>query len=340
MDIQRIKSVILRQMLDGLYLSNNPRTEIVDGQVNLDDLLTHRPGGVVRVKAPGMMREIQTAWVGAQAFPMIQYIDAVRQERSGASPQGMGPDANALQNVSATAFAGQTDMAKQRVELIARIFAEVGYKRLFRLILKFITQYQDKETVIRLRNEWVPIDPRGWSADMDVKINVGLGTGNKDSQLGHLMAVAAKQEAILQIAGPDNPLVGMGEYHNTLKAMITNAGLGDPSLYFKDPGAVDGIQGQQQKPPPPDPLMADVQRKAAADQAKIQLDAQVERARIDRDIALGREKMQAEMTLAHERMMAEMALKREQMMMEAQLKASGLASGAGVGDIRMGGQIG
>ena len=340
MDIQRIKSVILRQMLDGLYLSNQPRTEIVDGQVNLDDLLTHRPGGVVRVKAPGMMREIQTAWVGAQAFPMIQYIDAVRQERSGASPQGMGPDANALQNVSATAFAGQTDMAKQRVELIARIFAEVGYKRLFRLILKFITQYQDKETVIRLRNEWVPIDPRGWSADMDVKINVGLGTGNKDSQLGHLMAVAAKQEAILQIAGPDNPLVGMGEYHNTLKAMITNAGLGDPSLYFKDPGAVAGIQGQQQKPPQPDPKMIEAQAKAQMEQVKLQINAQAQQEKLQADIALGNARLQAEIALKREQMAAEMALKREQMMMEAQLKASGLTAGAGVGDVRMGGQIG
>jgi hypothetical protein len=334
MDIQRIKSVILRQMLDGLYLSNNPRTEIVDGQVNLDDLLTHRPGGVVRVKGPGMMREIQTPWVGAQAFPMIQYIDAVRQERSGASPQGMGPDANALQNVSATAFAGHTDMAKQRVELIARIFAEVGYKRLFRLILKLITKYQDKEKVIKLRNEWVPIDPRGWSSDMDVKINVGLGTGNKDSMLGHLMAVAQKQEAILQLAGPDNPLVGLGEYHNTLKAMITNAGLGDPSMFFKDPGAMQQQGPQQQKPPQPDPLMADVQRKAAADQAKIQLDAQIAKAKLESEIVLKRAELEADMQISREKMLAEVAIKREQMMLEAQTGvnvASPVQMGGGIG---------
>jgi len=330
MDIQRIKSVILRQMLDGLYLSNNPRTEIVDGQVNLDDLLTHRPGGVVRVKGPGMMREIQTPWVGAQAFPMIQYIDAVRQERSGASPQGMGPDANALQNVSATAFAGQTDMAKQRVELIARIFAEVGYKRLFRLILKFITKYQDKEKVIKLRNEWVPIDPRGWSADMDVKINVGLGTGNKESMLGHLMAVAQKQEAILQLAGPDNPLVGLGEYHNTLKAMITNAGLGDPAMFFKDPGQQMQGAKPQPKPPQPDPLMLDVQRKAMADREKAKLD----RIKLEAETVLKKAQMAADIEIEREKMLAEMALKREQMMLEMQMNAR-ISS-----PVQMGGEVG
>jgi hypothetical protein len=349
MDIQRIKSVLLRQMLDGLYLSTNPRTEVVDGQVNLDDLLTSRPGGLVRVKAPGMMREIATTWPGQQAFPMLNYIDQVRQERSGASAQGMGPDSNALQNVSATAFNGQLDMARQRVELIARIFAETGYKRLFKLILKFITKYQDKAKVIKLRNEWVPIDPRGWNAEMDVRVNVGLGTGNKDAMLGHLMAVAGKQEQIIQLAGPDNPLCGLPEYHNTLKQMITNAGLGDPQQFFKDPSEA----AMNPQPPKPDPKMMELQQQAELEVAKMQQDAQIEVAKMQQQAELNavkldaemqgkRAQMEAEIQLKREQMAAEMQLKREQMMIEAQMQHSVnmSASMGGMTPVQMGGELG
>lgn len=348
MDIQRIKSVLLRQMLDGLYLSNNPRTEIVDGQVNLDDLLSSRPGGIVRVKAPGMLREIATHWPGQQAFPMLSYIDQVRQERSGASAQGMGPDSNALQNVSATAFSGQMDMARQRIELIARIFAETGYKRLFRLILAFITRYQDKEKTIKLRNEWVSIDPRGWNAEMDVKVNVGLGTGNKDSLLGHLMAIAGKQEQIILQAGPDNPLCGLPEYHNTLKQMITNAGLGDPEQFFKDPAQA----AMSPQPPKPDPKMMELQQKGQIEAAQMQMDAEVNAAKLQQEAQYSaaklqaetqakREQMAAEIQLKREQMAAEMALKREQMMLEAQMQHNvNMAMGGGVSAVHMGGEIG
>ncbi len=349
MDIQRIKSVLLRQMLDGLYLSTNPRTEVVDGQVNLDDLLTSRPGGLVRVKAPGMMREIATQWPGQQAFPMLNYIDQVRQERSGASAQGMGPDSNALQNVSATAFNGQLDMARQRVELIARIFAETGYKRLFRLMLKFISTYQDKAKTIKLRNEWVPIDPRGWNAEMDVRVNVGLGTGNKDAMLGHLMAVAGKQEQIIQLAGPDNPLCGLAEYHNTLKQMITNAGLGDPQQFFKDPQQA----AMQPQPPKPDPKMMELQQQGQIEQAKMQMDAEVSAAKLQQEAQFSaaklqaetqakREQMAAEIQLKREQMGAEMQLKREQMILEAQMQHSVNmnASMGGISPVQMGGELG
>ena len=47
MDLQLIKSSILRQILDNLYLSNNGR-HIISDQVNLDDMMTSRPGGIVR----------------------------------------------------------------------------------------------------------------------------------------------------------------------------------------------------------------------------------------------------------------------------------------------------
>lgn len=335
MDIQRIKSVLLRQMLDGLYLANNPRTEVVDGQVNLDDLLTSRPGGLVRVKAPGMMREISNAWPGQQAFPMLSYIDQVRQERSGASAQGMGPDSNALQNVSATAFNGQLDMAKQRVELIARIFAETGYKRLFRLILRFITKYQDKERIVRLRNEWVPIDPRGWNSEMDVSVNVGLGTGNKDAMLGHLALIAAKQEQIIMQGGPNNPICGLPEYHNTLKQMVTNAGLGDPEQFFKDPAQAE----MNPQPPKPDPKMVEVQQKGQLEAAKMQMDADIGMQKIQSEMQLKREQMNAEMQLKTEQMAAEFALKREQMMLEAQMRAH-QAQAMGMSQVRMGGEVG
>jgi hypothetical protein len=299
-DLQEIKTSITRQMLNSLYLANKPRTWAVDGQVNLQELLNSEAGGVVRVKAPGMVGELNSQFVGAAAFPMLEYIDRTLEGRSGVSKLSQGIDADVLKGgaaaaQTATGVAALQSAAQQRVELIARVFAETGIKRAFKLILSLVTKYQQSERVIRLRNQWVPMDPRSWNSEMDLVTEVGLGTGNKQEQLGYLTQVLTGQKELLAMGGLG--LVSPKELYNTYAKLVQLSGLKSVDNYFMDPAKQ---APQPQQPPPPDPNMAMVQMQGQIEQAKLQLEREKmmrdddrERDKLDADIALKAAELQA-----------------------------------------------
>jgi hypothetical protein len=292
-DLQEIKTSITRQMLNSLYLANKPRTWAVDGQVNLQELLNSEAGGVVRVKAPGMVGELTSQFVGAAAFPMLEYVDRVLEGRSGVSKLSQGIDADILKGGSAaaqtaTGVAALQSAAQQRVELIARVFAETGIKRAFQLILKLVTKYQQSERVIRLRNQWVPMDPRSWNSEMDLVTEVGLGTGNKMEQLNYLTQVLAGQKELLAMGGLG--LVSPKELYNTYSKLVQLSGLKSVDSYFMDPSKQPPTPPQ---PPQQDPNLLMVQVQAQVEQGKLQLarekmmrDDDRERDKLDADIAL------------------------------------------------------
>jgi hypothetical protein len=145
-DIQLIKSTIMRNLLDNMYLTNNARYAVMAGQVELDDLLTSRPGGIVRMRAPGAVTALPTPQIQPYAFQMVQYLDGIREERSGVSKmtQGLNPDV-LTSHVTSGAVSAATESAMQRVELIARIFAETGVKDLFRNIYALVQRYEDRK---------------------------------------------------------------------------------------------------------------------------------------------------------------------------------------------------
>jgi hypothetical protein len=161
----------------------------VEGQVSIDDLLSVAPGGIVRMKNPNAVVPLNVQPVANQAFPMLEYLDAVQSKRTGVSDaqQGLNPDI--LQNVTAAAIAATMSAAAGKVELIARIFAETGVKSLFKGILHLVSKYQDKPRIIRMRGKYEQIDPRTWSNQYDLSISVGLGTGNKQEQMAMLHMV-------------------------------------------------------------------------------------------------------------------------------------------------------
>ena len=164
MDIQRIKTALLRALLDNAYLANNPRTEVAEShatETTLDDLLVSRPGGIVRTKMPGGLSVIQHPDIGGHVFPLLQYQDATREWRTGVSRQGQGVDPNALQNQVATIANQMFDAAQAKVKLIARIFAETGIRDLFSL-LHAVRKHGSQAQTVRLRNQWVTVDPRDW----------------------------------------------------------------------------------------------------------------------------------------------------------------------------------
>ena len=271
-DLQRIKSAVMRNMLDSLSLAIHPRVGVVEGQVNMDDVLNTEVGGVIRQRAPGMVQPFSVPFVGQAAFPMLGYLDEVRETRTGMSKAAMGLDAGALQSTTRAAVAATVSAAQQHLELIARIFAETGMRALFKGILKLVTENQDRPRVVRLRNQWVPIDPRGWQAEMDVEINVALGGGTEEQRVATLTAISQKQEQILQTLGPQNPLVTPVQYYNTLTKLVEASGFKNAADFFTNPAMV---QQPPPPPPPPDPaqilaqvetqkIQADIQNKAAA----------------------------------------------------------------------------
>jgi hypothetical protein len=299
-DLQEIKTSITRQMLNSLYLANKPRTWAVDGQVNLQELLNSEAGGVVRVKAPGMVGELNSQFVGAAAFPMLEYIDRTLEGRSGVSKLSQGIDADVLKGgaaaaQTATGVAALQSAAQQRVELICRVMAETGIKRAFKLILSLVTKYQQSERVIRLRNQWVPMDPRSWNSEMDLVTEVGLGTGNKQEQLGYLTQVLTGQKELLQMGGLG--LVSPKELYNTYAKLVQLSGLKSVDNYFLDPAKQPPTPPQ---PPQPDPNMAMVQVQMQVEQGKLALAREKmmreddrERDRLDADISLKAAELQA-----------------------------------------------
>jgi len=187
MDLQLMKSTLMRNLMDNMYNQNFGRFAVLEGQANLDDLLTQRPGGVVRVKSPNAVTPLATPALQPYSFQMLEYLDSVRESRAGVSKMSQGLDENALtSHTTATAVNAVMGAAQSRLELIARNFAETGVKDLMIKIYELLYKNQDKERVVRLRNEWVPVSPDAWNDKYDCTVSVALGSGNKDQQMMHL----------------------------------------------------------------------------------------------------------------------------------------------------------
>ena len=313
MDVQLIKSTLMRQLLDNIYNTNNARVVAVEGQVNLDDLMTNRPAGIVRVRQAGAVQPLQVSDVSSSVFPALNYMDSVREQRTGINKQSMGLDADALQSTTATAVAAMQSAQQGKIEMIARVFAETGVRRLFRNILHLVTKYQNKEKIIRLNNNFVPIDPREWAHMYDVQINVGLGTAQKDQQIAFLMQTAAKQEQTLMQMGMNNPLVTMSQYRNTLAKITELSGFKDANQFWSSPQEIEAkmqqqAQAAQQKGNQPTPEM------------------QMEMQKAQQDIELKKQKMQMEFELEREKMAAELELRRQELEFERQLRIEKLRS--------------
>ena len=301
---------------------NSPRMKVVEGQVNLDDLLTVTANGVVRTKNINAMDALVVPPTAAQSFPLLQYLDQVQAKRTGVSDVSQGLDPNILQNSTATAVSMVQSAAAGKIEMIARIFAETGVKDLFEKILHLVCKYQDKARIIRLRGNYVSIDPREWVNGFDIEINVGLGTGGKQEQMAMVAAILQKQEEILKTSGVNNPLVSAAQYRNTLGRFIETAGFKDSTEFFKEvtPEAEQQLLAEeqamaQQGNPQVEAMMAQVQAKIQADQMKAQA-----------EIQLAREKAAAQMQLERDKFEQTMALKQQEFEYEAQLKAMQLGA--------------
>lgn len=341
LDDQRVSTVVLRQSLDNLYLANSPRVIVprramMDDGSTIDDLMNPAPGAPIRTDAEPIV-PFAIPFVADKSFAFLDYISTKAEQKSGVSQVGQGIDQNALKKSgqsTATEMAIIESGKNARVEMIARIFAETGIKDLFRKMLRLFVAHQPRAKVIRLRNEWVPIDPRSWNAEMDVTIAVGLGVGNKVEQMTQAQVVLEAMNALGQT--PYASLINGEKVYNALKRLFTAAGIKNTDQFLVDPPRDE--QGNAIEPEqPPDPEMMKVQAQAQLDQAKLQGEQQMNAAKLEMqrdeaelklqlqrdeaaaEIELARQKAEAEFALAQAKMNQEIELAERRMQMEERL---------------------
>jgi hypothetical protein len=302
MDIQELKSTFIRQMLDNLYNINNGRWMVLEGMVNLQDALNSSPGGVVRVKTFDAMKRLDSPQMPNAAWQVLEWLDMEKENRTGLSRLNPGPDENVL-NKTATGANIRFQRIGERIELIARIFAETGYKDLCYSVLELVQKHQTKANMVKLRDEWVEMNPREWTNKFDMSVAVGLGTGSKDQIMQSIGGMFQMQMAMAQ-AGL--PIVQPVNFYNTLAKYAEAAEMKGEGLYVTHP---DKIPPQ---PPQPNPEMVKVEAEMKLKEADLQRKAQqdqVEAQRKERELAA---KVQTEMTLGAQ----EIAAKKEMKAME------------------------
>lgn len=279
MDLQRISTVLWRQTLDNLYKSNNPRPVLPEGSERSDgstaeSLMDSAPGAAI-FEGRTEMRFEAVPFVADKSFPMLEYVEQQQEARTGIGRAGQGLDTNALKKggMTATEAAIMNSGKNARAEMIARIFAETGVKRLFKQILGLVVKFQPKERVIRLRNEWVPIDPRNWSVDMDLQVSVGLGMGDRSEQLASSQAVLETMAELGQT--PYASLIDEAKVYNAVARHFTAAGVKNVDDFLNEPPQQDPNAPQQPKEPSPEEqaMMAEQQMNAAKLQAEQQMAA-------------------------------------------------------------------
>jgi hypothetical protein len=300
---QDASTSILRGILDNIAMVNNPRLSMVEGQVNIDDLLNNEIGGIVRMKTANAVQEMTVPFAAGQTLGAMQYYDQLIESKTGITKASTGLDPDALQNSTATAARLTASAAAGHIEVIARNLAEGGMTRLFRLMLKLLAENSPEEQMMRVSGEmFAPVDPKSWNTNMSVSVNVGLGTGKDDERLAALQQTLQTQMQIWQAYGAQNGIVGLTNIRNTLADMLAITGVRNSDRYYKpmnpqieqqlaqaqQQAQAAAAQGQQD----PTAQMAQAQiqaetiraqAKAQSDIAKIQLDAQKALAADDRE---------------------------------------------------------
>lgn len=285
-DLQEIKTTLLRQMFDNIYATNNNQW-LVNERVNLKDFMTSLPGGIKRVQGMepvnGAVAPVMAQPIVGQVLPVLDYIDGVKESRTGISKTTTGLDPDSLSMTTKGAFMENMNRASQKVEMITRMIAETGVKEMVLRVHSLLLRYQDKQRMIRMKGKFVPINPQEWRERTDLTVKVGLGTGNEEDRQRKLMMVAELQANLLAPRG----MVDAPQAHALFTDIAKTLGFDTPDKYSVSPNSQE-YQAKMQQPPPQDPRIA-------IDQAKMQMEGQQAQAQMQIDMQL--EQMKAEAKL-------------------------------------------
>jgi hypothetical protein len=324
-ETQRVKTALTRGVLDNMYLINNQQLEVNEqfaSDSTIDDLLNRRIGGIVRTKAAGAVNPIIVQPIADKLFPALEYFDREREWRTGVTREGQGLDAEALQNQSATAARQVHSAAQAKMKLIARCFAD-GVEDLFWLLHAVIRKNGSKQETVRLRNNWVVIDPRTWRSRDDMTVTVALGNGGKQEQLGALQMLIQAQMSAAE--NPALKLVTPKNFYNAARDMCRLLDKKDVTQYFTDPGDIPFPE------PPPPPEIQKAQIEGQMRQQEISAKAGIEKLQAEADIATNERKVIADIEMNRQKNEQDMAMKREEHAMkleELRMKLLGQAASA------------
>jgi len=307
---------MLRGILDNAALVNNPAMQIVEGQVAVDDLLSNEIGRVIRVKNMGAIGEMAIPFTAAQTLPALQYFDQLVDNKTGVSKMAQGLDPEVLKSATATSVAASMEGQAGQAEVIARNLAEGGMRRLFKLMLELYVKNTDKDEVMRMNGQFVPVDPRAWSTEMDLMVNVGIGTGREQERLAVLQMAFGIQQQLYQQYGPQNGLVTLTQIRNTMADIMALGGVRNVDRHFmpmtpemEQQMLMQQQQQQQmmaqQQAQQPDPNAAFMQ----AEQMKAQTRAQVDMAKAQMDQQYKMHKLGMDDDLARDEMVQDLAVK-------------------------------
>lgn len=303
---------MLRGVLDNVALTNNPALQIVDGQANIDDLLNNEIGRIVRVKQMGAVGEMAVPFTAGQTLPALQYFDQLVDNKTGVSKMAQGLDPDVLKSATATSVAASIEGQAGQAEVIARNIAEGGMRRLFRIILELAIKNVDGEEIARLNNQFVPVDPSNFDPEMDLIVNVGIGTGREAERAAALMQAFTIQQQVYQTYGPMNGVVTLTQMRNTMADMLALGGIRNSERYFlpitpeiEQQMLMQQQQAAQMQPPMPDPNAAFMQN----EQMKAQTRAQVDMAKAQMDQQYKMHKLAMDDDLARDDMVQDLAVK-------------------------------
>jgi len=327
MDMQQVNTTLTRGLAENLYWVNLPMREAeIDSVENPEALVNPQFGGVIWRKKGSMatsaVKSLEVPFVGDKILMGLEHFSQVIEKRTGVSRSSMALDPETLQNQSATANQNQKDASYSQVELIARNMAELGWKRVFKAILKGVVKNQDRPRIIRLKDEPVEMDPRFWNSAMDVTINVGLGTGSRDRDMAMLNNILNTQTAItMQLAQggfPDKALDMLPKVIKTATKLAESSGIKNPDEYYPD---LDENELEQMKAqamqPKTDPKVelekAKLQMQMQLEQAKMQGAVEKERAQMLADLEVKKAEMEAQLLQEQQKL----GFEREKLMAES-----------------------
>ncbi len=316
-DIQLLRSNLMRSIMDNINTQNSGRYQVVDGQVNLEDLMSHSRSGIVRTKSLDAIKALPTPQLSGDTYQMLDRLEHDRAKRSGVSDQSRGLSSDTLHSNQAAMSVNQVmTAAEQQIDLIARMFAETGVKQLFQLLHDFALRYQDQEEVFQLRGKFVRVNPANWRARTDLVVTVGIGNMNKDQQMMHLQRMFEQAQAVIN-GGGMGILVTEKNIYNLLKEMTENAGYKDVSKYWNDPDSPEAEEARRARDeaeakPKPEDIRAEADaRRAESDAMAKQAEAQVKMAEQEvRRMELEIQKEESTIKLR------EIALKEQQMQLD------------------------
>jgi hypothetical protein len=327
-DIQDVKTVLTRQMLNNTYWTNNPQRFVTGKIKNPDQLDNPTFGGNVFGDPGATITDLNVEYIGDKALQGIHYMDEVSSRRTGVNSQSMALDPEVIQNQSATANQNATNASRSQPELIARNMAEYGWKKVGRKLLRLMHAHQKKPRTILVKGKPVQITPENWNPDMHVNVNTGLGTGSRDKDAMMLGQVLGQQVAFTdRIAAvfPEKGLDMLPYIHNTLTRFAESTGLKNPELYWPeiDPQEIEAGKAkmaEQAQQPPIEVVVEQARAKSAQEleQIKGQTTLQTEQGKLQFQMQLEQAKMQA--AGQSEAMASEAQVRREQAQLAADLQ--------------------